>query len=100
MRFALRSRRSFLEIRTSGPPSGSTGVIDPPELGPCPELDWGHAFRTCFLEPFTVTPIRRIKPSRREKYWVSDAGTGVAHPLFRTVSVGVHDSATLHGVLW
>ena len=29
----------------------------------------------------TVTRETRKKPSRREKYWVSDPGTGVAHPL-------------------
>ena len=47
-----------------------------------------------------VALIRRIQPSRREKYWVSDPGTGVAHPSFRSASRGVRDGATLHGFRW
>ena len=35
----------------------------------------------------------RIQPSRREKSWVSDAGTGVAHPSGSLISVRLHDSA-------
>ena len=47
-----------------------------------------------------VALIRRIQPSRRETYWVSDPGTGVAHPSVRSASGGVRDSATLHGFRW
>ena len=42
----------------------------------------------------------RIQPSRREKYWVSDPGTGVAHPPSGSASGGVRDGGTLHGLRW
>ncbi len=52
-------------------------------------------------EPFTLgSPtgeplcrLRRIQPSRREKSWVSDPGTRVAHPSGSLNSVRLHDSA-------
>ena len=47
-----------------------------------------------------VAPIRRIQPFRREKYWVSDPGTGVAHPLNVPLSAGVPNGASLHASRW
>ena len=47
-----------------------------------------------------VALIHRIRPSRREKYWVSDPGTGVAHLPSGSASRGVRDSGTLHGFRW
>jgi len=40
-----------------------------------------------------VNRLRRIQPSRREKYRVSDAGTGVAHPSDLWSSLWVPQSA-------
>ena len=47
-----------------------------------------------------VALIGRIQPSRRETYWVSDPGTGVAHPPSGSASGGVRNSGTLHGFRW
>ena len=67
------------------------GSVIPAAAVPRPCRRWGRQHRwrrlnRSFCIPTvtvhcTVTRETRKKPSRREKYWVSDAGTGVAHPL-------------------
>ena len=92
-----RDRRAWAACRALGAELGSTirgtGVKGRSELG---SRDVA-LFSTVHCN---VAPIRRIQPSRRETYWVSDPGTGVAHPSFRSASGGGRDGATLHGFRW
>ena len=68
-----RGGDSTPQSRTGAAGTAYLGPRPPEKLGPRKRPDQVHVNATCQRD-------HRIKPSRREKHWVSDARTGVAHP--------------------